>query len=154
MTTQARWVLSDAREAVEDLVDGIQGSQWRRRWTAVVVLLRTTMYVLKDVDAKGDSRLDRVVTEMWNELKATEPDPPIFWDFIDRDRQLIAHFYEHRAGQSVNVFGKIVGNIPYSETSYQMNEGTFAGQDPRNVARQALDWLQWYLDETDRRAAN
>jgi hypothetical protein len=153
MTTHARLVLSDARDAVDDLVDGIVGSEWRRRWTAAVVLLRTTMYVLKDVDAERDVQLGRVVAEMWDELNKRKPDPPIFWDFIDKDRQLLAHMYEHRAGQNVTVHGVGVGTIPYSEITYEVFAGSFARREPRHLAREALDWLQWYLDETDRRAA-
>ncbi len=49
----------------------------------------------------------------------------------------------------MTVQGVGVGSIPYSETTYQINEVTFAGQDPRDVARQALRWLQDYLDEID-----
>jgi hypothetical protein len=153
MTAHARLVLEDARAALDELVDDIQGSLWRRRWTAAVVLLRTVINVLEAVDTRGDRKFRQVVREMRGERRAQEPEPAIFWRFIHEDRNLIAHQYKHRAGQNVTMHGVGVGSIPYAETTYDFKEGPFVGQDPRRVAREALRWLEDYLDEVDRRNA-
>jgi hypothetical protein len=40
-----------------------------------------------------------------------------------------------------------------SEITYSMNKGPYAGEDPRAVARQAIDWLEQYLTDIDSAAA-
>lgn len=145
MTTRARLVLADCCEAHAELVDGLQGSAWRRRWSTVVVLLRATLHALQKVDAKADRSLERALNARWMDLRATKPVPQILWQFIDEDRNLILKEYEHRAGQSVAV---MVGTGS-SRTSYHVNTGPFAGEDPRRVAAEAIEWMQDFLDELD-----
>ena len=143
--TNARVVLSDCRDAHAELVDGLQGSEWRRRWTTVVVLLRTVLHVLDKVDAPRSEGVRAAVDARWERLKSSKPQPEILWGFIDADRNLILKEYEHRAGQSARVF---VGE-GRAETTYHMNTGPFAGQDPREVAADAMKWLEHLLDDVE-----
>jgi hypothetical protein len=146
VTTNARDVLGDCREARADLVDGIMGSEWRRKWTLVVTLLRTVLHVLDKVDGEGDPAVRVAVSDAWDNLKRTKPNPDIFWQFVDEDRNLIVKLYKHRAGQNASVF---LGEPVVVETSYSMNDGPFVGQDPRDVADRAITWLGDYLDAID-----
>jgi hypothetical protein len=46
-------------------------------------------------------------------------------------------------------------SLPGGATTYEhvMRDGSFAGQDPRDVVQQAIAWWHEYLDQIDRRAA-
>ena len=109
MTANARIVLAECREAHGELVDGLVGSLWRRRWATVVVLLRT----------------------------------------IESGRNLLLKEYSFLAGQNATVY---VGE-GRSDITYSVNDGLYAGEDPRAVARQAIDWLEQYLTDIDSAAA-
>src|SRR5664280_946835 len=91
MTANARIVLADCREAHGELVDGLIGSLWRRRWATVVVLLRT----------------------------------------IESGRNLLLKEYSFLAGQNATVY---VGE-GRSDITYSVNDGLYAGEDPRAVTR-------------------
>ena len=39
-----------------------------------------------------------------------------------------------------------------SDITYSVTDGLYAGEDPRAVARQAIDWLDQYLTDIDRAA--
>ncbi len=106
------------------------------------------LHVLDKVDAAGDSKVRAAADEMWRELKASKPQPDIFWRFIDEDRNLILKEYQHRAGQSATVF---VG-VGSTATTYHMNSGPFIGEDPRQMAGEALDWLSAVLDDIEARS--
>jgi hypothetical protein len=55
MTTQARVVVADCREAHRELMLDPVGAQWRLRWTTMVTLLRIVLHVLRKVDANWRS---------------------------------------------------------------------------------------------------
>src|SRR5450759_1169232 len=104
MTARARIVLSDARDALSDLADGVSGSEWRRRWVTAVVLLRAVGHVLDKVDAESSPAMCRAIAEAWRGLPASKPEPRIFWDFIDAERNNVLKEYVLAAGQGVTVF--------------------------------------------------
>lgn len=149
MTRAAREVLEDCRGAMEEIVDGVQGRAWRIRWVAAVVLLRTVGYVLKTVDAKISDRYKQAIDVAWTALKQSEPDPAIFWGFIDAERNNIIHEYEVGAGQGVTVFP---GQNKPADHHYLINTGPFAGRDQREVVREAITWWESYLDRIDQAA--
>jgi hypothetical protein len=136
MTTNARLVLADCQEAHAELVDRLQGSEWRRRWATVVVLMRTTLHVLDKVDGENDGVIRRVVDDAWEREK-----PVIFTDFIDSGRNLLLKEYVDVAGQNCMVHLGVGSTITYS-----MQSGPYEGQDPRAVAQLAIDWLRQYLN--------
>jgi len=140
MTANARIVLADCREAHGELVDGLVGSLWRRRWATVVVLLRTTLHVLDKVDGASNPAMRSAVDDAWKKAK-----PDIFSGFIESDRNLLLKEYNFFAGQNATVY---VGE-DRSDITYSMNDGLYAGQDPRVVASQAIEWLDQYLSDID-----
>jgi len=104
MTARARIVLSDARDALSDLADGVSGSEWRRRWVTAVVLLRAVGHVVDKVDAESSPAMHRAIADAWRGLGASKPEPIIFWDFIDAERNNVLKEYLLSAGQGVTVF--------------------------------------------------
>lgn len=138
-------VRSDCVDAHADLVDGLQGSAWRRGWTTVVVLLQVALHVLDEVDAEADPALREALDQRWTDLRSTMPSPELLWCFIEEDRNLILKEYEHRAGQSATVF---VGTGT-AETTDHMSSGPFEGRDPRAVAAEAIGGLTRLPDDLD-----
>lgn len=82
-------------------------------------------------------------------LKSEEVKPDIFTDFIESGRNLLLKEYSFLAGQNATVY---VGE-GRSDITYSVNDGLYAGEDPRAVARQAIDWLEQYLTDIDSAAA-
>jgi hypothetical protein len=159
-TSAARNVLEDCRGALLEFTDGVQGGTWRRRWATCVVLLRTIGHALDKVDADRSPKHRSEIDSWWTGLKGTKPDPPIFWAFIDDERNLIVKEYRTRAGQGVTVPGAVIEidartNIqkvePPRPATYQyvMNSGPFAGRDQRQLIGEALAWWESQLDAID-----
>jgi hypothetical protein len=146
VTRAAREVLEDCRGAVDEIVDGIQGRAWRRRWIAAVVLLRTVGHVLGKVDTKISPSYKQAIDGAWSRLSQSKPDPAIFWAFIDAERNNIIHEYEVGAGQGATVH---LGQNKPTEHHYLVNTGPFAGRDQREILREAIAWWEAYLDDID-----
>jgi hypothetical protein len=103
MAANARIVLADCREAHAELVDGLVGSLWRRRWATVVVLLRTTCDVLAKVDyVEGTAAMRAAVDNAWAILQRDKS--AIYFGFIKDDRDSLVHEYKYLAGQNVTVY--------------------------------------------------
>jgi len=164
MTATARLVLLDCEAALEDLRAGPTGLQWRTRWAAAAALLRSVGHVLEKVDAKSSRAMAQAVKEGFADLKATAPEPRLFWAFIEEERNNILKEYRSSAKQNVTVRPGTIGiNLktgeefevaPSRSTLYEhvMGEGAFAGRDPRDLVREAIEWWRKYLDGIDHRA--
>jgi hypothetical protein len=152
MTSQARLVLDDCRKALAELTDGLQGSDWRRRWVAAIALLRSVGYVLKEVDRQSSVAMAQAVDAEWAALKRdkAKPEHAVFFEFIEDERNGVLHAYRFRAGQNVTV--NLNSAPPRGTVSYSMNSGPFAGQDPRELIRHGIDWWERYLDRVENRA--
>jgi len=87
VTQVARLVLEDCRGGLADLTDRVQGATWRRRWVAVITLLRTVGHVLNKVDASSSPKLKAAIANAWGDLNRSKPEPRIFWEFIDQERK-------------------------------------------------------------------
>jgi hypothetical protein len=164
MTTKARQALLDCEAALQDLRSGATGLLWRTRWVAAVSLLRAVGDVLNKVDGERGPELRAAIDAEHAQLKATEPEPQIFWGFIRKERNNVLKAYQFNAGQGVTVRpGAIIFNtttgedlsVPSGPTTYEhvMRGGPFAGQDPRDVVQQAIEWWRAYLDRVDARIA-
>ena len=93
----------DCEEALADLTDGVQGSAWRRRWVNAIMLLRAVGHILESVDSELNAAYRTVMARRWNALRATQPEPIIFWGFICAERNNLVKEYRLAAGQSVTV---------------------------------------------------
>jgi hypothetical protein len=143
MTTAAREALEDAREAVAELIDGLQGRLWRRRWFAAVALLRTVGYVLRYVDRKKGQKYQAAIDVEWRKLQAE----PLFV-FLKTERDNIIKEYRHSAGQgaTVDLWGKT------TKHHYPINSGPYKDRDQRDVLREVITLWERYLDAVDKTA--
>ena len=122
---------------------------------AVMTLLRTVGYVLKDVDRPATDRATRWrIDAEWERLKrATRPH--IFWDFIDDERGRIVHLYDPSARVNVTIgLGGVStggGGNPAgpAREDFVMWKGPFEGRDPRELCREAMVFWRDYLDAID-----
>ena len=134
-------------------------SEWVLIWAGVIALLRTVGYVLrKDADA----RVKKAQDAWWDRLEDTKPNPPIFWEFIKRDRDVLLHEAKLTVDASAIVFlsgGAIPRDAPRPPPppppiyNYKMKSGRFAGQDPRDLVKEAIEWWEKQLDGIEQEAA-
>jgi hypothetical protein len=163
MTQHARVVLEDCRGALADLVDGIEGSLWRRRWFAALALLRAVGHVLEKVDASNEPAMGVAIRAWWKELKQSKASSPIFWEFIENLRN--SAIKEYRLGADASSRLKMLRrpHVPPGRVrprpgrttrvhAYAVADGVFAGRDQRDVVAEAIRWWEQQLDRIDRDA--
>jgi hypothetical protein len=147
---------------------------WALTWTGTIALLRAVGHELVNEDAKRDARLEKALGGWWAKLKITKPNPSIFWQFIERDRNLLLKEAELNVGHPVKDGSPITvrGNLsrrrgsqqpqPEHESpppgaalifTYQMTSGFFVGQDPRKLVGEAIEWWEKQLDDIEQKAA-
>ncbi len=84
MPRQARIVLQDCEFALRELRSTVNPPQWRTRWVATVACLRAVGHVLQKVDATASPEAAATINRAWVALRATKPEPRIFWDSSNR----------------------------------------------------------------------
>ena len=160
MTVHAREVLKDCEVAINEIHDGVMGRQWRIRWIGAIALLRAVGHVLNKVDTRNDSLLQTIVDKAWKRLASSKPDPTIFWQFIEKERNSILKEYQSIAGQGVTVRpGTLHINLQAHEQRtdpspptlyhYTINKGPYKGRDQREVYQEGINWWDAYLREIE-----
>jgi hypothetical protein len=163
-TAHAREVLGDCRRVLEVLEADMSTAFWRPRWAGLMALLRAVGHVLDKVDGKVSDAARKVIDSEWQELKRSEPEPRIFWGFIEAERNSVLKAYEIGAGVNVTVrpgvawFNRATGESGSGSggpTTFEafMRSGPFEGQDPLELCRDAIRFWTEYLDMIDRKSA-
>jgi hypothetical protein len=157
-----------AREILEHCRQGLARlrqnpiEDWVILWAGTLSLLRTVGDALEKVDAKTNPRLSAAQADWWKRTQASRP--PIFFEFIRRDRNLLLHEAKLNAGQSAMVTlpgaeatASVAGQSPPAPRppqplvpaiySYHINSGVFAGRDPRELIEEGIAW--WELQIAD-----
>lgn len=129
-----------------------------------MTLLRTIGLVLKKVDHPArNARMKRAIDDHWRRLKGTKPEPRIFWEFIDAERNAVVHLYDpsaavivtSRLGGANLCLGAGAGSSSLDEpmaVDFFMRKGPFKERDPRELCREAITFWKDYLDAIDRDA--
>jgi hypothetical protein len=162
MTLAARQVLEDCVVAVDSLVDDIQGDEWRRRWVLAIVLLRAVGHVLDKVDGEISPSYRSAIDSWWFKLNESKPEPNIFWQFIDKERNSVIKQYRNPVCTGVTVrvptvyFDMKTGEhwtVPDPSLpvlyNYSISSGPFEGKDHRDILREAIEWWGYELDTID-----
>ena len=94
--------LSDGKTGVRLLEEHLQSatillSEWKVIWIGACALLRTSIDLFQ-VDAKSciNQKIREEIRAEWNSIKQKE-DHPIFWKFLQKERNNILHEYEWAA---------------------------------------------------------
>ena len=149
MTTAARLVLEDCRGALAAMQNKLPPSEWRRNLASLLTLLRATGHVLDKVDGARDEKLGATIKQWWKKVNHERHLHPLFWEFIELERNSFIKQYETAARQTmVGYVGAVNYNIktgeytsdPYRPFEYQqqMRIGHYAGQDLMDVANEAI----------------
>lgn len=172
MTTAARLVLADCEQALQELkecdidLEKEIGSMRRRRWMAVVALLRAVGHVLRNVDRESSPTLAKIIDAEWNAVKETRPDPTILWGFIENERNTVLKEYKFRskrkayatAVSSLTVSTE-TGNVVVKPNKFGdaevriLTEAPFTGRHDIAVVIEAVEWWKAFLDKIDAQSA-
>lgn len=115
-----------------DVADGdLELPEWRINWVAGVALLRATGHVLAKVDALTSTFHADVIGSWWDSLRDDRTSAPIFWEFIERERNNVLKTYS---------FGARLAHAP--EGAYIESKD---GSDAFQLYRQAVYWWRHQL---------
>ena len=165
MTTTARYVLSDCERVLGSMKEEMPSELWRPGWAGLIALLRAVGHVLDKVDGAHSPEAKQVIKDAWNELKKSKPQPRIFWQFVDDERNSILKTYEFGPAMNITIRpGTAHLNLATGDTSSSpsgpttfdafMRSGSFEGQEPLTLCRDAIEFWRVYLDKIDRLIAN
>ncbi|HEV8662006.1 MAG TPA: hypothetical protein VGT06_02510 [Candidatus Methylomirabilis sp.] len=164
MTLHAREVLRDCQRVLDHITGDMRTELWRPRWAGLVALLRAVGHVLKKVDGKTSDAAREVIESAWKDLGQSKPEPTIFWEFIEAERNNVLKAYEIGTGVNItvrpgtawlNLATGETGSGPGGPTTFEafMRSGPFEGRDPLELCREAIAFWQGYLDSIDRQVA-
>lgn len=162
MTQQARIVLQDAKFAISRHNDQLQSEWFRISWISIVTLLRAVGHVLHNVDSLSSPKMKSAIDNKFKEILKTKPDPKIFWEFIVQERNRFLKNYEYGIDRSITVPALSGGFLkvdcgdsrggqfsPGSKLISIITSGPFKGRYEKEVAWEAYDWWEKYLNEID-----
>jgi len=135
-------VLDDLEHCLKWLEDESDEFRFRMVLIASVALVRTVGHVLRNVDGRHDPVLMEMITKRFDEWKRDKAKARIFWEFIDIERNSILKEYDLRFDFSPMVttaeadHAWRIGSNLYCPVA----EGTYAGEDVRDVLREAVTW--------------
>jgi hypothetical protein len=151
VTERARIVLADCEAAWEMLEACESKQEWRILWVAAISLARAVGDVLDKVDGENDPLMRSVSNEAYSRWKTV----PEFKDLIKMERDQVIHRYETEAfgGDSVTLLLENEGESePFGldECMFKpLESGVFAGDDARDILKDAIEWLRSELDGID-----
>ena len=164
MTTTARFVLSDCERVLGSMKEDMPSELWRPRWAGLIALLRAVGHVLDKVDGAHSPEAKQVIKDAWNELKKSKPQPRIFWQFVEEERNSILKAYEFGPAMNITIrpgtahvnLATGTSSSPSGPTTFEafMRSGSFEGQEPLTLCRDAIEFWRVYLDKIDRLIAN
>ena len=145
MTATARKVLNDCRHAHELLELEENERKFRLLWVSCSSLLRAVGHVLVKVDAESNTHLKKAIAEWWSNLNQNKDQHPIFFEFIDLERNNILKEYE--LGMFSGEIDVLINTTGESFTLAEavfcpMSYGAFDGEDCRDIALQAIEWWE------------
>ena len=163
MTSPARIILQDLKKAISLHTESLQSEEFRISWVAVVTLSRAIGHVLSKTDSTQSEELRRAIEEKWNELKRTKPEPKIFWELIDKERNRFLKEYTHTVSRTLTIptINDTVivadlgnsrgGSLSSPNGNYEsiINSGEFRGRTEVELAGEAYDWWESYLNDVD-----
>jgi hypothetical protein len=149
----------------------LQGEEFRLSWVTLITMLRTVGHVLEFVDAPRSLHLKAAIRAAFEELQRTKPEPDIFWRFIYEERNNVLKRYRIGperviggdpgpgrvawridVGSMVSKPGRVARIEADSPVKSRIKHGPFMGRDEREVAAEAIEWWEHYLDDVERDA--
>lgn len=150
MVEKARSVLADCKHAFNLLQEESHPETFRVLWVAGVALARAVGHVLQKVDGEHDEATKQAVASAYSSWKIDKPGNAIFWDFIEEERNQVLKQYElgFFAGPVDIVAGGEIHTLD-DHLFCPITDGTFAGEDCRDILEQAIEWWERQLAEIE-----
>ena len=157
MTTAARRVLCDCQLAARELAPLDDPDAWRRRWITALVLLRAVGHVLHKVDGETSHEYRAAIDAWWKTLQSAKQETPIFWSFIEAERNSILKEYRSTGVQVVRTtvrFHLASGQRDDPPTTYvaSIEGGPYDGRSQGEVVLEAITWWREQLRSIDQAA--
>jgi hypothetical protein len=157
-TQNARTVLTDCESLVDEFRDDAVYLKHRFKWVAAMALLRTVGHVLAKVDATSSASAKRAIDKAWQKLCSSNPEPKIFWRFIEEGRNLVLKEYQLGVITRVRAEGRVLPkgvstdqmSPKRAKVEYLITWGEYAGRSQKEVLLEAIAWWKGYLDEIDK----
>lgn len=105
-------------------------------------MLRAVGHVLEHETENSTVAAVRAAAQRWwNNLKQSEPEPAIVWQFIYDDRNALLNEYSFTPTDSPGRLVRLEGKRP----GYEMVLSPFIGRDARDVVEEAIQWWDQQL---------
>jgi hypothetical protein len=155
MSTVARKVLTDCKNAHTFLEEETDATRFRILWVAGVALLRTVGHVLHKVDSTRGPALKTAIDHAYQDWKRNTEANAVFWDFIEQERNNLLK--EYRIGflsGPVDVVVQPDGAVfSLGENLFcPIADGRYAGEDCRDVLAEGIAWWERQLDAIEAKA--
>jgi hypothetical protein len=102
--------------------------------------------------------LKESLSKYWHEIRKNKASYPLFWGFVDHERNNILKQYEFSAYAAYLKDDGTVEDFPSlftmvsSKQILKINRGPYAGRDALELAAEASSWTKGYLEEAIRAA--
>ena len=123
---------------------------FRLYWVAGIALARAVGHVLQKVDGERDDTTKRAVASAYAAWKADRQACAIFWDFMEQERNQILKEYE--IGFLAGPIDVVAGGELHTLGEHlfcPIADGTFAGEDCRDILAQAIAWWESQLNSIE-----
>lgn len=144
---------SDCQYAIQKLKNKpINISDWKIEWAGICSILKASIHLMRKKDAKScmPALLKKELISVWERLGANKEQYPLFWNFIDKERNNILKEYEFSAYQVLlSSDGTIKTNYSLlsilseeEKMTLQIHRGYYAGRFALDVAEEAANWVE------------
>jgi len=146
MVQNARRVLADCKHALDLLQGESQPASFRVLWVAGIALARAVGHVLRKVDGKQEDAVGAAIKSAYESWQTDRSGNAIFWNFIQEERNQVLKQYEigFFAGPVDVVAGGEIHTLD-DHLFCPMTDGSYAGEDCRDILEQAIQWWEQQL---------
>jgi hypothetical protein len=137
-------------------------SAWKIEWAGICALLKTSVHLMREKDARSclPEHLKSELRRAWNELRKHKERYPLFWEFIDRERNNIIKEYEFSAYEVIikpdGTTRKPLGLLSFMEEGEKetliIKSGYYKDRLALEVLSEAAEWVENYIFDVIRRA--
>lgn len=158
---------SDATAGIQLLEDYLRSdsflfADWKIVWSGTCAVLRTSIDLFK-IDKRSciNPRIREEIAVEWDLIASNRDDHAIYWNFVWRERNNIAHEYRWSAyevwmdkdGATKPANMSLLSVRPDDHRSVlAMGDGPYKGCDSLDLLRQGADWAQERIFSAIRRA--
>jgi len=149
----------DAKHAIQRLEQRqFSLSEWKVEWAGICALLKTSVHLMKAKDARSclPEKIKHEFKKAYDDLQKYKDRFPIFWKFIDKERNNILKEYEFAAytailkpdGSIVEPAGLLSLVLDGSTKDLMIRTGEYKGRRALDVLVEAVNWLEEYILST------